>query len=738
MPEKRQIVIRKRRATARLPDWAGEGVALVMYLYERGWLKQIQERLRIHRSGGYVGIDVVLHLLFYFTCGAGKGLKKFDGQIAGVREQLAALGGRASLPTQSSMSRVLGDVTPEAVRAVGRWLLRDVAEVGELLRHSSMKTLDALGQPWHVFDYDPTKKALRQRALPESGDLPTAQRRADGFAAPGYSGRKRGEVQISRSVLQHAGSALWLDTLLASGNGDPRTQLASALEAVVAVCGEVDHPLNRAVVRLDGEFGNVPSLTALREHAVCGITRLNRPALLDLPEVRRRMADHPWHFVPDSLSGPRRSAMDLGMVTVRPGQKTQRDDGTAYEPIDVRVVVSRYPRKKKAEHGRVIDGWQYELFVGLDLDPEGWPASDIVASYYGRGGQENRFAQEDRELGLDHIFSYTLAGQELACIIGLLVWNLRIIHGFRLNLPPEKRSPALPRVAEVDPRPVPVGFVEEVEVAEVIEDLKPSEGAEPTEPTEPTETADEPDLEDPPATIPKLLSKLDLTKLLKRIPDWQFEADQGVFRCPNQKVVQLTSVSKATHSKSHRLLFEAPIRICRECPQRDKCLPSRNPNQTKKLSLNVPKAAGDAIATRLRMVQLIRRKAHLAQPLASGRPRRAQAGPALVLHPTEGEISTGEWQFQGAQFLPAAARHAFRAACLDIVLRVTVTTRPVDRPHPYQVTTPAQRQHRRKTWAERNACYALSENAKVRVIIEGGTRLAKVLHLGTGPERVLA
>ena len=66
--------------------------------------------------------------------------------------------------------------------------------------------------------------------------------------------------------------------------------------------------------------------------------------------------------------------------------------------------------KKKSGAGVLIDGWQYELYV-TDLDADAWPAPDLVTNYYGRIGEENRFGQEDRELGLDRIFSYHVPGQ---------------------------------------------------------------------------------------------------------------------------------------------------------------------------------------------------------------------------------------------------------------------------------------------------------------------------------------
>jgi hypothetical protein len=152
---------------------------------------------------------------------------------------------------------------------------------------------------------------------------------------------------------------------------------------------------------------------ACRDHGVPYLTRLNRLDLLDQPDVARALRGGRWHMVPDSRSGPRRSALDLGIVTVPPGADTRRADGTPYEPVATRVVVSRYPRAEKAEHGRVLDGWQYELFA-VDVSADALPAAEVVAAYFGRGGQENRFAQEDREAGLDRIFSYHLPGQELA------------------------------------------------------------------------------------------------------------------------------------------------------------------------------------------------------------------------------------------------------------------------------------------------------------------------------------
>ena len=83
--------------------------------------------------------------------------------------------------------------------------------------------------------------------------------------------------------------------------------------------------------------------------------------------------------VPDSRSGPQRAACDLGMLSVHADRKSKRADGTAYEPVTIRIVASRYPRSGTANRGRVIDGWQVELYA-VDAEADAWPAPDADAS----------------------------------------------------------------------------------------------------------------------------------------------------------------------------------------------------------------------------------------------------------------------------------------------------------------------------------------------------------------------
>ncbi len=70
--------------------------------------------------------------------------------------------------------------------------------------------MDRAGTSWLVFDVDGTREAARQRALPQSEDLPAAFRQLDEICAPGYRGRKRGQVVRTRTVISQAHSSQWL------------------------------------------------------------------------------------------------------------------------------------------------------------------------------------------------------------------------------------------------------------------------------------------------------------------------------------------------------------------------------------------------------------------------------------------------------------------------------------------------------------------------------------------------
>jgi hypothetical protein len=66
--------------------------------------------------------------------------------------------------------------------------------------------VDRTGNAWVVFDIDGTREAARQRALPQTEDLPEPFHRLDDGCAPGYTGRKRGQVVRTRTTSSQAHS----------------------------------------------------------------------------------------------------------------------------------------------------------------------------------------------------------------------------------------------------------------------------------------------------------------------------------------------------------------------------------------------------------------------------------------------------------------------------------------------------------------------------------------------------
>jgi len=726
MARYRKTVTSTAENTDRLPDWASAGVALLLDLERRGMLAEVAERLQIRREGGFSGIDVFVFLAYYFASKLPEGLKPFWYRARAHREKLGAVAGRKCLPSSTAMSRALEAVELELLRPQVAWLLIEATGIDEVLRHPAVQHYDALGRGWHVFDYDPTNTVLRQRALPAGEELPEARRRAEGLAAPGYFGRKRGEVKLRRATLQHAGSGTWLHAMLNAGNGDCRAELPEALKVVVDLCAKLDHPLERALFRADGEYGGVPQLSAFIEAGVPFVTRLTRPALLDRPELRRRLVEAQWELVPDSKSGPSRSATDIGIVTLQPGTHTRQDDGSDYKPVGVRVVVSRFPREGEPSRGKVIAGWQYELFA-TSLDPDPWPAAEVVASYFGRTGQENRFAQEDRELGLDRIFSYHLPGQELATTIGLMVWNARIALGFELETPPFETPEQAERLARPDPRPVPL------ETREVVELDEENDGAADIEKPErpaPAEPVGDSSLEEAEASLATLLGELDWDRMLAGKDGWYWDAEAGQLACSHGRGLPLTCVDDRPGWPGRaRLHFRTRRGGCTACRLLGSCFSTIDPVPTKLASFTLEDEKVHAIQAYLPGVQSLRRQhASVETKKASRGRRRRLAVEAPILLPPRDSSSDGGLSCLPSLFLPAAARHVFDDLVQDLASYITVTLPSAPIPHPALLArAAADRQHRRLTWTQHHERYALPDGADIDITLAGGGRLVALL-----------
>jgi len=647
----------------RIPDVLVEGASTMVGLENRGALGQVAERLRIRRQGGFCGLDVFVFLWLYVSAGASWSIRDFWLLVRPSMRGLAALARRTKLASSSAMSRALCAVELDLLRPVTGWLLAQITGVDALLRHRCVQTFDARGEGWHVFDVDPKVVTLHHRPLPRGEELPEPVCRSEGTGAPGYSGRKRGELQYRQVPAMHAGGGVWVHGHLSPGNGEGVADLELALDGIVATCARLEHPLERALVRLDGEHGNVPWFTACRERGVPFLTRLNRPKLYEDPEVLATLRAATWHLVPDSGSGPQRSATDLGVLTLAAGKQTLRADGSAYEPVTVRVVAVIFPKRGEAKRGRVLDGWQVELFA-VDLPADRWPAAEAIGLYYARNGFENRLAQQDRELGLGRIACYHLPGQELATVVGMANWHERVVRGFELERPPEQAPVQQLHTPVVDER-VPASW-----------------------PRDPV--------------LQKQLAALDWARMLVDKPGWSFDAASSELHCEQERPLTLTTVRPRPGPGGRTgLIFRRPTHGCEPCPSRPGCLLSERPEASKHVEFSID--AEGAAHLRDRLARVRTPDTDTIAPIA------VAPGPLAIAH---------------ALFLPAEARHAHREVFLGATLRVEVTLPPPPPPRPRLVAASVgHRQRRRQTWAQKVARYALPTEATTHLQVNGSKEL---------------
>jgi len=96
--------------------------------------------------------------------------------------------------------------------------------------------VDRTGSGWMIFAIDGTREAARQRALPKAEDLPEPFRRLDEVCAPGYKGRKRGEVVRTRTTVSQAHSYQWLGSFGAPlATGDTERNWGKRSRPLVAI-----------------------------------------------------------------------------------------------------------------------------------------------------------------------------------------------------------------------------------------------------------------------------------------------------------------------------------------------------------------------------------------------------------------------------------------------------------------------------------------------------------------------
>src|SRR5437763_1705643 len=221
------------------PSWFGEVVLMAAHLRQHGVLSKISEGVHFarRRFGRYEVIDF-LAVLFGYAISGERTLEAFYERLQPFAVPFMALFERDQLPARSTLSRFLAALTEEPIEALRTLFLNDLesrplsTDSNNATEKQTGELLDRAGNAWVVFDIDGTREAARQRALPQTEDLPAPCRRLDAVCAPGYTGRKRGQVVRTRTVISQAHSFQWLGTFGNRGNGRYRTELRQGLSAV--------------------------------------------------------------------------------------------------------------------------------------------------------------------------------------------------------------------------------------------------------------------------------------------------------------------------------------------------------------------------------------------------------------------------------------------------------------------------------------------------------------------------
>src|SRR5881275_2744963 len=270
------------------PSWFGEVALIIPYLRKQGVLSAITSQVRLaRRRFGHDEVIDFLAVLFGYARSFERTLEEFYERLLPLAQPFMALFDRQRLPSRSALSRFLASLTWEATEALRTLFLADLlARPLDTERHSG-QLVDRTGKARVVFDIDGTRQAARQRALPKSEELPLPQRRLKQVCAPGYTGRKRGEVVRTRTVVSQAHSYHWLGSFGHSGNGRYREELRRALTAIKGYLEAHHLTPTSALLRLDGQYGTGAVIADLANFPF--VMRGKDYTVLDRLEIQSRL-----------------------------------------------------------------------------------------------------------------------------------------------------------------------------------------------------------------------------------------------------------------------------------------------------------------------------------------------------------------------------------------------------------------------------------------------------------------
>jgi hypothetical protein len=518
------------------PCWMAEVAVFAQVLSHTGILQSIQEQVRFARArfGQYDLIDFVVVLLGYAISGEPT-LQAFYERLSPFAEAFMALFDRKQLPHRSTLSRFLAALDEATVEALRSLFLKDLLARTPL--PSPGELCDRTGACWLVMDVDGTRATVRQRALPQGETLPAPQRRFADVCAPGYTGRKRGEVVRTRTVVVQAHTHQFLATFGGAGNGDYRGELLRAIEVISSYATPLAFSLPQVLLRLDGLYGDGAPLLDVVGAGLGMIARSRDYSLLALEEVKQVLSRPPAQVSIHPESGMSRALYDCPAVPLTPTGPR------------VRLLVATHSAPGSAPPvGIEREGTVYELFVSTLASPAFLP-SDVLDLYLHRGSFETVLADEDCEQDSDRWYSHTPCGQEFGQILAQWVWNLRLELGQKLSPKALHTTEFAPAVAG-EPAP----FVEPV----LAEKPMPPVQYGPAQWARPSFTGGFPG------------------------SAFTLQAD-GTLRCPADRPLY-PQERRPERDGSLRVLYAARIGHCRCCPLRAQCQESRESVKPRRVS----------------------------------------------------------------------------------------------------------------------------------------------------------
>lgn len=505
------------------PSWLGEVALVASHLRKQGILNKIAERVRFarRRFGRYDVLDFVA-VLFGYAISGERTLQDFYEVVHPFACAFMALFGRASLPAASTLSRFLAALPAEPVEALRTLFLEDLLARRLSTEEQDAGLWDRQGNRWMIFDVDGTREAARQRALPEIPDRPAPQRRLRPLCAPGYTGRKRGEIVRTRTTVLQMHTHQWVASFGNPGNGQYREELRRAKTSIQEYIKAHSFPAERTVLRLDGQYGTGAVVSDVADFS--SVTRGKDYKLLDRAEVQARLHLPADQHLSSPESGICRALYDC------PHQRLGESG-----PL-VRIIVATHPapakKKKKRQVGLRRLGVVYELFL-TDLPQSAFTASDVVSLYLHRGAFETALEDEDIEQEPDRWCSHSAWGQETWQVVAQWTWNLRLELGHQLKPEPLRTTEFAPA-------------------------LPPHNEHVPTRPASPPDAGYA-----PPATATSWKAGCFTGADFPLQPD-------GTLRCPAGNVL-VPHEHRREGDGSLRVVYSASIRDCRPCPLREHC-----------------------------------------------------------------------------------------------------------------------------------------------------------------------